>query len=184
VPNRLELDLEFGDLAHDPPPINLELGLARPTRADATGLLGKGLPATAKAGQAVAQECELDLCATLLRSGVLGEDVEDYSGPVDSRPAENLLEISLLSRRELVVEDHGIGVDELAEIMELAGLATADVGRRIKLGTVLDNPGSLVRARGVDEEVELVETLAHLGLGVGVRDDADEHDSFPETPLD
>ena len=65
----------------------------------------------AQAGQPVAQQGQLHLGPALGGAGVLGEDVEDHRGAVDGRPAEDLLQVALLGRGELVVEDHGVGVD-------------------------------------------------------------------------
>ena len=84
-----------------------------------------------QAGQPVAQQGQLDLGLALVGAGVLGEDVEDHRGPVDGRAAQDLLEVALLGRRELVVEDDGVGVDGQGHRLELLGLAPADVGGRI-----------------------------------------------------
>ena len=62
---------------------------------------------------------------------VLGEDVEDHRGAVQGAATEDLLQIELLSRAQLVVEDHGVAVDALGDLLDLRGLARADEGGRI-----------------------------------------------------
>ena len=85
-------------------------------------------PAAAQAGQAVAELRELDLHHALLARGVLGEDVEDQRDAVDDVAFEQLLQVALLGRGELVVEDHDVDVERLGELAQLLGLALADVG--------------------------------------------------------
>ena len=54
--------------------------------------------------------------------GVLGKDVEDQSLPVDDVDLEQLLQVSLLGRRQGVVENHCIDVLGSGEVGELARL--------------------------------------------------------------
>ena len=117
-PSSLQVALELGDAAHDPPPVDLELGLAAAEPgADAAALLRQvGVRAAPQARQPVAQQRQLDLRLALERVGVLGEDVEDHRGAVDRRAAEQLLEVELLGRRQLVVEHDGVGVDGEAQL--------------------------------------------------------------------
>ena len=61
-------------------------------------------------GQAVAEQGQLDLGLALLAAGVLGEDVEDHRGAVDGGAPEQLLQVALLRRRELVVEHDRVAV--------------------------------------------------------------------------
>ena len=85
--------------------------------ADAAALLRQlGGGAAAQPGQAVAQQGQLDLRLALEGVGVLGEDVEDHRGAVDRRAPEQLLQVVLLRRRELVVEHDRVGVDGQAQL--------------------------------------------------------------------
>ena len=83
-------------------------------------LLAELVAATAQAGQAVAQLGELDLHHALLAARVLGEDVEDQRDPVDDVDVEELLEVALLRRGELVVEDDEVDVERVGELLQLA----------------------------------------------------------------
>ena len=72
--------------------------------------------AAAQARQPVAQLRELDLHRAFLARRVLGEDVEDQRDAVDDVDREQLLEVALLRGRELVVEDHDVDVERVAEL--------------------------------------------------------------------
>ncbi len=122
------------ELLHAPqqaPAIDFELGLTRTARADTRTLLAQLEAATPQAGQPIAQLRELDLHRTLLARRVLGEDVEDQRDAVDDVDREQILEVALLGGRQLVVEDHDVDVERLADRLQLLGLALADVGRRV-----------------------------------------------------
>ena len=164
-----ELGLELVDAPLDAAAVDLELRLARAAGAD-LGAAGRGAAAllrerralAADAGQPVAQQGQLHLRLALLAVGVLGEDVEDHRGAVDGRAPEELLEVALLGRGELVVEHHGVAVGLEGDLAQLLGLALADVGGRVGRGAALHEARHLVGAGGVDELRELVEA----GLGV------------------
>ena len=100
-----QLGLELVDAALDAAAVDLELGLAGATGADAgaarrhaAALLGERRALAAEAGQPVAEQGQLDLGLALLAVGVLGEDVEDHRGAVDGGAPEELLEVALLGR--------------------------------------------------------------------------------------
>ena len=133
--------------------VGLELRLTRTPRADATRLLRQASGAAApQAGQSIAQERQLDLGFALEGVGVLGEDVEDHRGAIDRRAPEQLLEVELLSRRELVVEDDGVGVDLEADLEQLLHLPLAEERRRVGTVAARDDARRFLRARGVDEQ--------------------------------
>ena len=179
-----KLDLELSDAAHDPTPIDLELSLTRAPRPDPTGLLGQDEAHAPKTREPVPAQSELDLRTALLGVGVLGEDVKDHSGPVDRGPAEDPLEVPLLGRRQLVVEDHRVGIHGLADPAKLLCLAPADVGRRVRGIAALHNAGCLVGTCGVDEQGQLIEARLDLLDRARPCDHPDEHDLLPEPPVD
>ena len=167
------------------PAVDLELGLAATLAgADAAALLGEGLALAPEAGQAVADLGQLDLGLALEAVGVLPEDVEDHRGAVDGRSAEQLLEVALLGRAELVVEHDGVGVDGLAQLLQLGDLAAAEVGGGVGGLTALLDPGHGVGAGGVDQEGQLVEVTGGVLLVVALGRDAHEDDLLPEGAVD
>jgi hypothetical protein len=116
--------------------------------------------------------------------GVLGEDVEDEGGAVDGRPPQDLLQVAALGRRQLVVEDHGVGVDDVGDVAQLLGLALADEGGRIGLVPALEDALGLIGAGGVGQGGQLLQR--RLGLVDTHRRDGhpDQHHRLPAVPLD
>ncbi len=56
-------------------------------------------------------------------TGALGENIEDQAGTVDHATLENTFEVTFLTGREDVIEDHQIGlfgVDQVAQFLDLA----------------------------------------------------------------
>ncbi len=179
-----ELGLELVHPADQAPPIDLELGLAGSTGADAAALLTQSPPRPTQTRQPVPQLCELDLGAPFGRRGVLGEDVEDHRGAIEGAASEDALEVELLGGAELVVEDDRVGIERNGQVADLVGLALPDEGRGVGPVTALGDPGDDVGAGGVDELGQLVERLVD-GLVIGVvTDDTDDDDSFPEGAVD
>ena len=153
-----------------------------PPRGHATGLLGELHAAAAQAWQPVAQQRQLDLGLALLAGGVLGEDVEDHRGAVDGGAPEQLLEVVLLRRGELVVEDDGVAVDLEGDLAQLLGLALADVVGGVGRVASLHDARDRIGAGGVDELRQLVERLLDV-VGVLLAErDADEDDLLAEWP--
>ena len=115
---------------------------------------------------------------------VLGEDVEDHGRAVDRRAAEQLLEVELLGRRQLVVEHDRVGVDRQAQLAQLLGLALADVPRVVGRRPALHEAADDIGAGGVDQQFELVEAGVDLGLVVVWQRDGDQHDLLPDRAVD
>ena len=96
--------LQAGDATGETATIGLQLRLARALPgADPAALLGQpALGAPPESGQAVLQQGQLDLGPSLEGVRVLGEDVQDHRGALDGGPAQQLLEVVLLRRRQVV----------------------------------------------------------------------------------
>ena len=89
-----------------------------------------------------------------LRTG--GEDVENHLAAVEHLDAERLLEIAGLCRREIVIEDHHVGIvalDEFGEILEFAG---ADIRGELNLLPFLGEFGDHARAGGGGQSSDFV----------------------------
>ena len=86
--------------------------------------------------------------------------------------------------RQLVVEDHRVGVDRQRQVPQLLGLAPPDVGGRIGLVASLQDPGRLVGAGRVDQEGQLVQVALRLLLPLGRNGHPDQDDLLPEAALD
>jgi hypothetical protein len=108
--------LQPGDTRPQPPPVGLDLGLARTAGADAAaaghpaaGLPGQRLAPAAQPGQHVLQLGQLDLGLALPAARMLGEDVQDQRGPVDDLDLHHAFQVAQLARGELAVADHRVG---------------------------------------------------------------------------
>mmetsp|Transcript_26705 Transcript_26705/g.83651 ORF Transcript_26705/g.83651 Transcript_26705/m.83651 type:complete len:604 (-) Transcript_26705:37-1848(-) len=143
-PHGLDLLLEPVDLVAQEAAVHLDLPLAGAAQAHAAGLAAAaGLalevrPEPREPRQAVAREGELHLQDALLGAGVLAEDVQDERRAVqhlDARllAAEGRLEVALLPRAQLLVQDHGLAPQRLHGRAHLAHLAGPDVGPRVRL---------------------------------------------------
>ncbi len=187
-----QVGLELVDPAGDASTIGLELGLARTAGADpgaaagrhAAGLLRQALALAAKPGLEVAELGQLHLGPALHARGVLGEDVEDHGGAVERGAAEELLQVALLGGAQLVVEHHGVAVERHRQVLELVGLALAQVGGGVGGHAPLDDPTHHVGAGGVHQQGQLVEVelgLLHVAAGEG---DAHDDDALPEGAVD
>ena len=152
-----QISLEPVHPPHQPPPIDLELGLTRSPRPDATRLLRQAMAASAQPGKAIAKQRELDLCPAFWAPCVLGEDVEDHRSAIDGGATEDLLEVPLLRRAQIVIEHHRVDIVDEAELVELLGLSRAEERRRVRVILSLDDPVDDVRACRRHERGELIE---------------------------
>ena len=92
------------------------------------------LPHAPHARQVVLELRQLDLELPLGAHGVLGEDVEDQLRPVDHARVERVLEVALLRRVELVVDEQALGLAVGEALLQLLELALADVGALRRAG--------------------------------------------------
>src|SRR4029078_9855776 len=99
---------------------------------------------------------------------------------VDDVTAERALEVALLGRCELIIEDDDVDVECLRELAQLRDLSLAHVGGGIRPAAALQLARHGFGTGGVGEQRELVEGL--LGLLDRVRADpgADEQRALAE----
>ena len=100
---------------------------------------------------------ELDLEPRLPRAGTAREDVEDQLGAVDHLDVERLLEVPHLRRRQIVVEDHEIGLALRGLALDLLELPLADEGGGVDAAAALDHAVDHLGAGGVGEQRQLLE---------------------------
>src|ERR1019366_6563002 len=169
---------------HETTAVGLELGLARSPRADATGLLGQRAPGATKAWQAGLQECQFDLRFAFGRARVLSEDVEDHRGAVDRRSAEDLLQVALLGRGQVVFEHDGVGVDGETDLAQLLHFAGSEEGRGVRRIPSLHASRDNVSPGRVDEQGQFVELVLEFVFGHARELDAHEDDLLAERAID
>ena len=83
----LQPDRQIGDPLSHPAAVHLQLGLPRPSGADAALLPGQMGPLAGQPGQQIFQLGQLHLGLGLPRLGPAGEDVQDQSAAVDNLEA-------------------------------------------------------------------------------------------------
>jgi hypothetical protein len=108
---------------------------------------------------------------------VLGKNVEDQCLAVDHVHLERLLEVALLRRCQLVVEDHDVDVVCPGQVGQLGGLALADVERRVERAALDEFGIDRLRPRGIHQQGQLVERS--LGFGEAGATDRDPDQQRP-----
>src|SRR4029079_11202242 len=166
--------LHLLDPVADDAPVRLELALARSPRADATLGSRKVRPEPRQARELVLELRQLDLQPALVRARVLGEDGEDHAAPVDDLDLDELLERSLLRRRELVVGDEQVEAGLGLGGHELLGLALADVPVWVDMASVLPLGADDFGACGQGEVGQLGQRVLGIPAGRLARVDGDE----------
>ena len=164
VADVLDLLLELEDALPGEAAVGLDLGLAG--AADADGARSAAVaaeplqvaPLPLEARQQVLGLRQLDLQAALTRAGAHREDVEDQRRAVQHLHLQRVLEVRLLRRGELVVEDdHRRTAGRGAERANLVELALAGVRGRVRRVETLQAGADDFGARGLRQQREFGE---------------------------
>src|SRR5262249_19293873 len=115
---------------------------------------------------------ELDLEFPLGADRVLGEDVEDQLGAVDDARAELVLQVSLLHRVELVVDEEALGVGVCEALLEFGDLPFPDVGSLRRARAMLHDASDRLDAGRPRQLLDLGELL--VGIQPLTQDREDE----------
>ena len=123
-----KLTTQHGDAVANKTTVNLELAFALAkarTDAAARPVLGKVGPHTAKTRVKILQLSHLHLQLALMGLGMQAEDIEDERRTVDDLVlhSQDTLDVCLLRRRQLGVEDDDAGIAALCEVAQLKHLA-------------------------------------------------------------
>ena len=116
------------------PAVRLKLCFTRAACADAAAELRHLNAASGESRQHVVQLSELHLQLTFSGSRMLGKNIEDQLRSIDHSPLNNLFDIALLGRAEIVIEEQDIGVDRSGGSSNFLELASAD--QRCGIGTI------------------------------------------------
>ena len=141
-------------------------------------------PARRSRGSRYCKQRQFDLGLAFGSAGVLREDVQDHRGAVDRRAPEDLLQVALLGRREVVFEDHGVGVERETDLAKFLYLARAEERRGIGRVATLDDARDDVGAGRVDQQRQFVELVVEFVLGDTRELHADEHDLLAKRAID
>jgi hypothetical protein len=109
---------------------------------------------------------QLNLQARLTRLGALGEDIDNQRRAVQDFDVQSLLQVALLRRAQLVVEDHHRVVGVLPLRDDLLELAFADVRGGVRVVQLLDRAPDHHCAGRVCQQRQLIQRC--LGADAGV----------------
>jgi hypothetical protein len=131
APHVFDLLLDVPDAPRNLPPIGFELRFTRAACADATSQLRHLDAMTCEAWQHVVQLRQFDLQLAFSRARVARKNVEDQLGAIDDSPLDDLFNIALLGRAEIVVEQENVGIHRGCRAGDFFKFARADQGRWI-----------------------------------------------------
>jgi hypothetical protein len=135
--------------------IDFELCFTGPTCANAASLAREVGPHSSQAWKQILQLCELDLEPAFAGAGSTGENIEDELGAIQHLAAGELLKVTTLGGRELVIENQGGNMLFAAPAGDLLGLALANVKWRGGLLQFLNDGIHHLRARRGGKLTEL-----------------------------
>ena len=95
---------------------------------------------------------ELHLELALARLRALREDLEDQLGAVHHSPRDHFLDVALLGGRQVVIDDHDLGLCARHQVAQLFGLALAEESRDVRALTLAGEHGTGIGVSGVHEQ--------------------------------
>ena len=163
--------LEVGDLVPHGAAVHFQLGLPRATQANTAHRAGTSATAACLAGEVgplagqTRQEIfilrQFDLQLAFTGMGMLGENIQDDRGPVKDAYffADVFFKLTLVTRREFVIEDNHLCQGILRQSFEFFHLPGANEGFRVGaihfLGQFANNfqPGSIAQEGKFGERI-------------------------------
>ena len=171
----LQLGLQIADPLSQQAPVRLELRLPRSAGTDRPIGPFEVRPHPAQTGKEVLVLGQLDLQAGLASARAPHKDVEDQLRAVDDTHPEDLLEVAALGWREVVVDDHGVGMSGLHGGGHLLRLSLPHQSRRVRPRAALDDSGTHdLPISGAHQSTNLVQGTVVFGTLVAQQDAADE----------
>jgi len=138
--------------------IELNLLLAwTATLPNATALPFEVSPAANQATELVFDTGEFDLQLALITASALRENVEDQFGSIDDWNPQQLVQITLLHRRQGIIENDSADACILDNRRDFLGLASSDRKRRVRTITPADQPFDRQVTGGGRKRMQLVQ---------------------------
>ena len=152
----------MGDALHRLASVGFQLGLAGATETDAADALSRQVgPHPGQTWQPVLQLSQLHLQAALVRLRPAGKDIEDEGRPVDDLDVEDLLQVALLVRVELFVEDDQVVVQLCPQVLDLLQLALAEIGSGQGVSEFLGHRADDLDSGRFGQAGEFLQRVAH-----------------------
>jgi hypothetical protein len=117
------------------------------------------LPEASHPREVVLELGELDLELAFGAAGVLGEDVEDQLGAIDDARRQRILEVALLGRVELVIDQEGLGSGFRELRLQLPELPFPHVAALVGSRTALDQLTDGLHSGGTRKLTQLIELV-------------------------
>ncbi|RMP65068.1 hypothetical protein ALQ18_05181 [Pseudomonas marginalis pv. marginalis] len=121
-----EATLDLSQANPQQAPVGFQLGFTRATHADTTTLTLKVSPATHQPRAHVVKLGQFNLELAFMGTGALGENIENQTRAVDHAALEHSFEVTFLTGREDVIEDHQIGLFGMHQVAQFLDLAAAN----------------------------------------------------------
>ncbi len=145
--------------------VRLQLGLSRTARPDSPTQAGQFHSPPPQSRQPVVELGQLDLQLSLPGSRTAGEDIQDELGSVDDFAVEDALDVALLGRGKVVVEDHGVGPVPIQQSLQEIQLPFADQIRRVIAGPLLQQAGGHPGSGGGSQGSQLIQRFLQVQDG-------------------
>ena len=158
----------------DSPAVGFELRFTGTSGSDAAAQSRQVGARSGEPRQGVLKLGQLDLQLAFVSSRAMREDVEDELRAIDHAPAGDLLEVSGLAWRDLVVDDHDGRAGLLRSAGQELGLAAADQRGRIGSAALLHDTQHDVSARRSRQAGQFVQGDVRVGRMAGARGECDK----------
>lgn len=172
TPDLFEILPNLGHAGPDPPPIRLELGLARSPGADSTTQPLQVRPGAGQPREKIIELRQLHLKFPLAALGPLGENIQDEASPVHDPLAQQLLQIPLLRSGELFIQDDQVNPG--TALLNLQRFPLPDEIPWVKPIPLLQDGIGDARPGGPSELFQFGQGI--LGLPMSLRVPADAHE--------
>ncbi len=138
----LQFVLDFLDALRDAAAVGFELRFARPTGADSAAQARHFFAVPGQSRQKITQLRQFDLHAALAGAGARRENIQNELRAVDDPRADRLFQIALLRGREVVIEDHHVGMNGSGFRRQFLHFALPDQRGRLGARPGLDHAGA------------------------------------------
>jgi hypothetical protein len=154
--NSFDLLLDVPDAPINLSPVGFQLSFARSAGANAAAKLRHLHTTPGQPRKHVFELRKFDLQLALTSAGVPREDIEDQLGAINNAGVNNALDIALLRRREIVVEQNNVGGNRGRRARDLFELSFADQCGRVGSVLALGKFSGNLRARARGQRPEFV----------------------------
>src|SRR5208283_1184336 len=163
-----DLLLDVPDAPENLSPVGLELSFARSASADAAAELRHFHAAPRQPWQHVFELRQFHLQLTFTSAGVTGKNIENQLRAIDDARVDDALNVALLRRRKIVIEQDHIRGNRGCRARDLLQLALADQRGRVRPVFALREFAGNLRPRACSQRPQFVERIFGTEIGAGI----------------